>query len=1017
MATRAEARRAVERYIGRMRAAIEAGHHHDQRRAILQDLLRDGFGLTVDEVELEHNVKVEHTRGRIDLLYGSLIWEVKRDLARERVDLERELRLYLAELGERAFGIGTDGLAFEAYQLDGGGQLRRIDAYDLDAPTASADEALDWLDGYVFAVEEVLPTSEAIVARFGPNSAVFRTAELELREMWDRVREDSSASVKHDEWERLLEVVYGTQVGSDELWIRHTYLVMVARLITYLVIVEHLPAQGTELGALTGELFVPLGLPNLVERDFFAWLSVPELAESARRLLRGLSQHLALFAIQDIDEDLLKELYEEMVDPREREWLGEFYTPDWLADLTLERAGFDAETRMLDPGCGSGTFLFAAIRRLRQSGLRGAELVRRAERNIVGLDIHPLAVTIARVNYVLALRSDIREAREALHIPVFMADTLAAPEAGFGRMVEIAAPVDGLPPMAPPLPQRFQLPTEGDPEQTASLAQIVELVDLLSDPDLNADDARTGLDARLDEWGVRSYREVWHANLRLLRALYTHHRDTIWGFRLTNAARPHEIAAAPVDLVIGNPPWLTVMEMAGSEYRDRVRGIARTLALVGRGMGNIAHLDTSTVFAVFCAENFLPEGRGRVAFVFPRSVMAGARQHENFREGRIALWYRPVAAIDLDEVEPLFRIPACVMVFDKVAEAERPDPPWVWPTTTLRGVLPRKNASRVEADERLVEETAAPTAAGQASPYLPRALSGVDMRPRAFWIAEIDPDARVVDRRQPYLRSDSQAVADATRAWQGVSVRGAVEAHYLYATSLSVEPFRLGRFRLAVLPIEPDGAGGVRVLEQPQILARGEAGMAAWLGQAEREFRRVLERDDRQFARTVVAYLNTQQKLARQRPRAPRVVWGKGGTHVRAAVVPTEVQEVYDLPVQGFVVDLNQYTVVCESQEEAHYLSAMLNAAVVDREITPHQTRGQFGARDIHRRPVEFVPIPLFDAGPQHVELARLSMQAHEQAVDIAFSSQRNHDGYLAMLGNTMTRINELAEALIVERG
>ncbi|MDX6639177.1 MAG: hypothetical protein QOF12_188 [Solirubrobacteraceae bacterium] len=34
--------------------------------------------------------------------------------------------------------------------------------------------------------------------------------------------------------------------------------------------------------------------------------------------------------------------------------LGEFYTPDWLADVVLERAGFDENTRMLDPSCSSG---------------------------------------------------------------------------------------------------------------------------------------------------------------------------------------------------------------------------------------------------------------------------------------------------------------------------------------------------------------------------------------------------------------------------------------------------------------------------------------------------------------------------------------------------------------------------------------------------------------------------------------------------------------------------------------
>ena len=45
--------------------------------------------------------------------------------------------------------------------------------------------------------------------------------------------------------------------------------------------------------------------------------------------------------------------------------------------------------------------------------------------------------------------------------------------------------------------------------------------------------------------------------------------------------------------------------------------------------------------------------------------MAGAKQHEHFREGRANMGYKPIEAIDLRHVEPLFRIPACVMIFDK----------------------------------------------------------------------------------------------------------------------------------------------------------------------------------------------------------------------------------------------------------------------------------------------------------------------------------------------------------------
>jgi hypothetical protein len=240
-----------------------------------------------------------------------------------------------------------------------------------------------------------------------------------------------------------------------------------------------------------------------------------------------------------------------------------------------------------------------------------------------------------------------------------------------------------------------------------------------------------------------------------------------------------------------------------------------------------------------------------------------------------------------------------------------------------------------------------------------------------------------------------------------------VEADYLYATSLSVEPFRLGQIQLAVLPVEPDGRGGLRLLTQPDILGRGDAGFATWLARAEEEFQANLERHERRFEGTVIDYLNTQNKVGQEHPGAVRVVWGKGGTHVRAAVVPSGVRTVHELRVHGFVVDLNQYYVECRDETEAHYLCAMLNSRSVDDGITAFQTRGQFGPRDIHRRPVEHVPIPMFDPdSSEHRELARLSQATHVAAVDVPVSS-RNLSRYREQLGDPVRRIDELAERLL----
>jgi hypothetical protein len=164
---------------------------------------------------------------------------------------------------------------------------------------------------------------------------------------------------------------------------------------------------------------------------------------------------------------------------------------------------------------------------------------------------------------------------------------------------------------------------------------------------------------------------------------------------------------------------------------------------------------------------------------------------------------------------------------------------------------------------------------------------------------------------------------------------------------------------------------------------------------------------------SVIDYLNTQNKLAEQRPRAPIVLWGKGGSHVRAAVIPPDIEEVQGLPVQGYIVDLNHYAIACETWEEAHYLASVLNSEAVNAIVNAFQTRGRFGNRDIHRRPVQHAPIPLFDsADHRHRRLAELSEELHTKASTLP-KSGRAYNEYMGRLGTAMDEVNSIVSKLL----
>ncbi|GAB6165320.1 hypothetical protein JCM19992_13200 [Thermostilla marina] len=113
-------------------------------------------------------------------------------------------------------------------------------------------------------------------------------------------------------------------------------------------------------------------------------------------------------------DDLCRSLYETIVPKAVRLSLGEFYTPSWLAEHVLanvvptrldDRHAYplDGAPLLIDPCCGSGVFLLAAIRRLTAGGID--DLHEADWSGLMGIDIHRPAVLAARLNVLAALAS------------------------------------------------------------------------------------------------------------------------------------------------------------------------------------------------------------------------------------------------------------------------------------------------------------------------------------------------------------------------------------------------------------------------------------------------------------------------------------------------------------------------------------------------------------------------------------------------------------------------------------
>lgn len=123
------------------------------------------------------------------------------------------------------------------------------------------------------------------------------------------------------------------------------------------------------------------------------------------------------FDFKTVDSDILGHVYEDYLPKEERKKLGEYYTPLEVVRYILDAVGYTLGEeiegkKILDPSCGSGTFLVEALRRVIQRFLakfhkssahklepeEASMILESMRANIYGLDLNIFACHIAEMN-------------------------------------------------------------------------------------------------------------------------------------------------------------------------------------------------------------------------------------------------------------------------------------------------------------------------------------------------------------------------------------------------------------------------------------------------------------------------------------------------------------------------------------------------------------------------------------------------------------------------------------------
>ncbi|MCQ4448871.1 MAG: hypothetical protein NO076_06490, partial [Sulfolobales archaeon] len=380
----------------------------------------------------------------------------------------------------------------------------------------------------------------------------------------------------------------------------------------------------------TGGIFRKLlRIENFLEGDYFSWYLDEldkDLGDIIAELIRVLSDYeIATPQLEpEFARDLLKRLYQNLVPSDLRHRLGEFYTPDWLANLVLDEVGLGLdnlrkmgeedplkplELRILDPACGSGTFLILYISRLR----RYAEehflldaLLNYVLDNVVGYDLNPLAVLTARTNYLLAIADLLAYARGSIEIPVYLADSI---------MIEKRAGLYGNTYVLRTVVGEFEIPTTIVAK--GLLQRILAEIAGYLESRYGVEDFKKRMEYayKLDQKEISILANFYEKLLKLEEE----GKNSVWISIIRNAFAP--ILKGKFDYVVGNPPWVN-WENLPETYRDISRGLWKMYGLAeirGKtGLGKVKR-DLAMLFLVRCFDLYLKPG-GRLGFLVPLTV-------------------------------------------------------------------------------------------------------------------------------------------------------------------------------------------------------------------------------------------------------------------------------------------------------------------------------------------------------------------------------------------------------------
>ncbi len=895
---------------------------------------------------------------RVDLTALDTFIEVKKrigttDSFNPNENYVRQLDEYLVESmahGQGArMGILTDG-RYWLLRWPNAGEVKTTKPYAF-----TLDSAADWLPLYEWLRDEALVALSDIPAcatnveqHFGPNSPSYQRDIDVLNALYQKTKDRETVRVKCRLWETLLQAALGeiaqTDNPLDDLFVRHTYLSMVVGMVVqaYFGMDIRQRAANDPTDLLYGRQFRDAtGLQDIIESDFFAWPA----EVGGQPLIETMARHVARFKWKEAPADIAATLYEAVIPPDERRRLGEYYTPEWLAQAMVQEVVTDPlGQRVLDPSCGSGTFIAVAVRHFVEAATAAQmdpkEAVKRLREAVMGIDVHPVAVRLARTAWIMAARPLIDAVAEAgyvgnVAIPVYLGDALQLHYQTGDLFISGDIGIE----------------VEGD-EFDKKLIFPIDLVEQADTFDLLMSDIADAIErghdplVALDDHGITdpAQRQTLAATIAIMQDLHAEGRNHIWAYYTRNLVRPVALSRRRVDVIVGNPPWLNYSNTA-SVLRDKLVQQSKDLYHIWQGGRYATHQDVAGLFFTRSVALYLRDG-GVIAMVLPHSALQTG-QYAKWRTGQwgdlaVNFGYKP--AWDLEKLEPntFFPVASCVAFAERMGVGNINATPLTAEVEQWQGAAGAK-------DVRREQIAITDTSVSGTSPYADRFRQGASIVPRClFFVHEVESTTLV--RAAQTITVDPRRGSNDKAPWKALyltAITGqTIEKTHLFDVHLgeTVVPYATLTPLKALLPlkrndpelpVDANGTGGIHLggLEQ-RMRGRWQKVSTLWeQHKGANDKKNLMNRLD--YHRELSAQLEWRKN---DKDVPIRLVYTSSGRPT-AAIIDTH----------DAIIDYTLFWAPCKDLQEAHYVLAIINSRALYETAKPLMAKGQFGARHLQK--------------------------------------------------------------------